>query len=103
MRLRLSVLRQMGKERAIADGKIDGEWLELPDGYDLSNRPLWVRMVGVLSRPTDTGVGDTLARIFSWFGGNQYKRARKAIGRPCNCEKNRKLLNIRYPSVDTSH
>lgn len=98
MRLRLSALRRMGKERAIADGQIDGDWLELPDGYDLNRRPLWVRLVGIFRRPTDTGAGDTLARIFSWFGGNQYKRARKAIGRPCNCGQRQARLNAQFPN-----
>lgn len=45
----------------------------------------------------DAGVGDTLKRRYAKYGGEIYKKLRKSLGSPCNCEKNQSQFNALYP------
>jgi hypothetical protein len=60
-------------------------------------RPLLARRIAALRRPEDAGIGDTLNRIFSKFGGSQFKWFFEAIGIDCGCDDRQSVLNAWYP------
>lgn len=59
--------------------------------------PLLARVVRRLRSDGETGVGDTLKRLISYVGGEWYKAAMEALGRPCGCADRQRWLNQRYP------
>lgn len=59
--------------------------------------PAWATAIQNRRKPGEVGVGDTLARIFSRFGGNAFKRALKRFGVKCGCGARQEAMNAKYP------
>lgn len=59
--------------------------------------PGWADGVALLRAGEDRGVGDTVERWASRFGGTQFKIMAKAVGLPCRCAERRDLWNTLYP------
>jgi hypothetical protein len=57
----------------------------------------WVRYVKLLRKPEDKGVGDTVQRIASKFGGERFKAWAKRLGIPCGCAERQEMWNRIYP------
>ena len=57
----------------------------------------WVHLVRFLRSPSDIGVGDTVQRIATKFGGERFKKWAKRIGIPCGCDKRQAEWNRLYP------
>lgn len=57
----------------------------------------WVRLVRLLRKPQDKGIGDTVARIAARVGGERFKAWSKRIGMPCGCTERQKAWNERWP------
>lgn len=60
-------------------------------------RPRWVRLVRILRKPEDKGVGDTVQRIAATFGGERFKAWAERIGIPCGCTQRQKEWNRVWP------
>jgi hypothetical protein len=60
--------------------------------------PVWARAIARKRIESETGVGDTVARIIAPVGGDVFKVwYRKATGRDCRCLQRQAGLNQRYP------
>lgn len=59
--------------------------------------PAWAQGVALLRAPEDRGVGDTVERWASKFGGAQFKAMSRAVGLPCRCADRREAWNRSYP------
>lgn len=57
----------------------------------------WVRMVKLLRKPEDSGLGDTVQRIAAKFGGERFKAFAKRIGIPCGCSDRQAEWNRLFP------
>lgn len=57
----------------------------------------WVRLVRLLRKSDDDGIGDTVARIAKVFGGERFKAFSKKIGLPCGCSERQAEWNERWP------
>lgn len=62
--------------------------------------PNWTRLVRLLRKPSDKGVGDTVERIATKFGGKRFKLWAKRIGIPCGCARRKNEWNARYSYED---
>lgn len=73
---------------------------EIPDSSPLPEIPKthWlVRRIETFRKPGDIGLGDTVARIFAKFGGDQFKWVFKTLGINCGCEDRQAALNSWFP------
>jgi len=60
--------------------------------------PWWARLLRLLSKRSDRGLGDTLNRLLIFVGGNRYKKWHlQKHGRPCQCNTRQTRLNARFP------
>ena len=59
--------------------------------------PYWARLIASQRIDDDRGVGDTLARLASYVGGEHYKRLMEKLGRGCGCGNRQAMLNRRWP------
>jgi len=60
--------------------------------------PFLVKWIAQRRQPGEIGVGDTVHRLFSQFGGNTLSEAYERLaGRPCGCKDRQAWLNQRYP------
>jgi hypothetical protein len=50
-----------------------------------------------LRKPGEIGLGDTVARIFAKFGGDQFKWISKQLGINCGCNDRQAALNAWFP------
>lgn len=57
----------------------------------------WVRLVRMLRKPEDKGVGDTVQRIAAKFGGERFKAWAERIGIPCGCVARQEEWNRVWP------
>ena len=57
----------------------------------------WVRMVKLLRKPQDAGIGDTIQRIAAKFGGERFKAFAEKIGIPCGCADRQNEWNSKWP------
>lgn len=60
--------------------------------------PRWVRLLQRLSTPEDIGLGATVKRLASKFGGERFKRLTKKLGMPCKCGAREAEWNRLYPN-----
>jgi hypothetical protein len=56
--------------------------------------------IAKLRKPGEKGLGDTVARIFSTFGGNKFKWISKQLGINCGCDDRQADLNAWFPYPD---
>jgi len=64
----------------------------------VSSWPRPARWLYRLRTPSETGVGDTLARLFSRLGAGRVERLyRSIVGGQCGCADRQAYLNERYP------
>lgn len=56
----------------------------------------WVALVRRLRKPEDRGVGDTVQRLASWLGGEQFKKLSQKLGIPCGCTQRQAEWNERW-------
>jgi hypothetical protein len=63
--------------------------------------PLLVRGIARQRIDTDTGVGDTVHRILSKMGGDQFEWVMKRLGIECGCGERQAWLNAVYPYTDS--
>lgn len=75
----------------------DGEPVDLVAAVPSSDWPTWARRLAAMREPTEAGVGDTVARVAGWLGGNLFKRLAAGLGIPCGCDGRRDEWNTRYP------
>lgn len=61
-------------------------------------QPKWIRGLRKLSKPEDIGLGATIKRVVTKFGGERFKAWAKRIGLPCGCTKREKEWNKLYPN-----
>ncbi len=60
--------------------------------------PYLVRWIAQRRIDGEIGVGDTVHRVFSKFGGTALSEAYERLaGRPCGCKDRQAWLNQRYP------
>jgi len=59
--------------------------------------PLLIRGIARQRIESDIGVGDTVHRILSHMGGNQFEWAMERLGIDCGCKSGREWLNRAYP------
>lgn len=59
--------------------------------------PRWVKLVAMLRKPEDKGVGDTVASIAAKMGGDKFKVWAERLKIPCGCSERQDLWNVRYP------
>lgn len=65
--------------------------------------PLWVRAIALLKKSTDSGVGDTVARVVGDFGGDAFKSWHIAtFGVSCSCDVRQESWNTLYSYLATS-
>lgn len=60
--------------------------------------PRWVRLIQLLSKPEDIGLGATVKRIADKFGGERFKQFATKIGIPCGCTEREEEWNLLYPN-----
>jgi len=60
-------------------------------------RPLLIVGISRQRIPSDTGVGDTVERILSKMGGDQFKWVMARLGVDCGCGSRQEWLNRVYP------
>lgn len=70
--------------------------VEVPESIWPDN-PRWVRLVRMLRKPEDSGVGDTVARIAARFGGERFKQWSAKLRIPCGCTDRQAAWNERWP------
>lgn len=68
-----------------------------PDGEPTVVSTAWVRLVKMLRKPEDKGVGDTVQRIAAKFGGERFKAWSKKLGMPCGCTERQEEWNRIWP------
>lgn len=56
-----------------------------------------INRITALKKPNDSGLGDTVERIFAKFGGTQFKWVMDKLGVNCGCEDRKNYLNRVYP------
>lgn len=62
--------------------------------------PLWAKMIRLLRRKPDKGIGDTLERLFKRFGvASGVKWLSQITGHACKCKTRRDGLNISWPYI----
>lgn len=59
--------------------------------------PKWVEVIAIMRMDGEVGVGDTLARILSYAGGEWFKWIAAKAGVNCGCKKRQAALNEEYP------
>jgi hypothetical protein len=59
--------------------------------------PLFIVGISRQRIPSDTGVGDTVERILSRMGGDQFKWVMARLGVDCGCGSRQEWLNRVYP------
>ena len=59
--------------------------------------PLLIRGIQRQRIPSDTGAGDTVERILSKMGGDQFKWVMARLGVDCGCGSRQDWLNRVYP------
>ena len=60
--------------------------------------PGWANLIAVVRSGSDTGIGDTVARVVGPVGGVKFKKWHRLVfGRDCACEKRREQWNAQYP------
>lgn len=58
--------------------------------------PAWVSVIRRLRKPSDRGVGDTVARLLGRFG-ERFKAWSQKLGIPCGCTARQSEWNERWP------
>jgi len=75
--------------------------VEHPAYPSKTNRRYWprlARLVAALRKPGETGVGDTLARVFRLIGAKSMADAYTLLtGQSCGCADRQRKLNERWP------
>jgi hypothetical protein len=59
--------------------------------------PPWASAVALLRADPDVGVGDTIERWATRFGGKQFQMMAAAVGLPCRCAERQAEYNAKYP------
>jgi len=62
------------------------------------NPSKWIKLLKLLSKPEDVGLGATVKRIATKFGGERFKRFADKIGLPCGCTDREIQWNNLYPN-----
>lgn len=62
--------------------------------------PIWAKAVSRCRHSDDTGLGDTVQRILSKVGGEEFKKVSTDLGIPCRCGDRQKAWNELYPYVN---
>jgi hypothetical protein len=62
--------------------------------------PLIIRMIAKRRIETDSGIGDTLERIFARFGGRQFKAVMDRLKINCGCDDRKAALNKWFRYAD---
>jgi hypothetical protein len=57
----------------------------------------WVRVVKLLRKPEDRGIGDTVQRHLATLGGERFKQWAKDVGIPCGCTERQEQWNSIWP------
>lgn len=81
-------------------GSIECDGITLPQSLAPAEEvksSTWVRLVKLLRKPEDQGVGDTVQRIAAKFGGERFKAFSKRIGIPCGCTDRQAAWNQQWP------
>lgn len=119
MKIHLSSLPAAAREHLATFGRIEGDFLEVAHSPEFQAAftatqinalvnpptwPIWAMALTFFKADSDTGLGDTLARIVGPIGGDAYKAwYLETFGRPCGCEARQEDLNLRYPYSKGSH
>lgn len=77
-----------------------------PPKIQVAYRPKWpvlIRVLYFMRQTNDTGVGDTVERIFAKFGGTQFKWLMDRLGVNCGCEDRKQYLNRIFPYAPKLH
>jgi hypothetical protein len=65
---------------------------------ELSEWPIWARVISKFRRQGNVGVGDTVVHL---IGDERSKRFqtwfKRKVGRTCGCAERQQWLNLRYP------
>jgi len=60
--------------------------------------PLHIRLLVLVAKPEDKGIGDVIARVVGPIGGDAFKVwYEKAFGKSCGCSERQETLNQTYP------
>jgi hypothetical protein len=59
--------------------------------------PLWASIAARRRHDDDVGVGDTLQKVATKFGGEQFKAWAAELGIPCGCSTRQQRFNSLYP------
>lgn len=59
--------------------------------------PVLVKLVAVMRKESDRGVGDTVARVIGPAGGDAFKEWMDKLGLNCGCGERQEWLNGLYP------
>jgi hypothetical protein len=63
-------------------------------------RALWPRLARWIERRrinSDMGLGDTVHRLLTRFGGDRFSRLLEQAGLHCGCDRRQAWLNARFP------
>jgi|GEM_PF-3725823 len=69
----------------------------VPPSPSASKWPLIIRGIARRKKPDDRGVGDTIERLLSKMGGDQFAWLMDKLGIDCGCGDRQASLNAWYP------
>lgn len=77
---------------------VDVDHPAYPHPHNQRYWPRLARLVAALRKPGETGVGDTLARVFRLIGAKSMAHAYTLLtGEDCGCSQRQRKLNERWP------
>lgn len=93
------------RQKVSSVGKLEGQFYIFSDDdyaalsvVPKSDWPAWALFFETIRIETDSGVGDTVARLIARLGGDRFKSwFQKTFGKDCGCNDRQALLNSRYP------
>lgn len=78
-----------------------GSWITESPSVEVPSKPSpWPLLIRGIARrriDSDQGVGDTVKRILTKVGGDQFEWVMKRLGIDCGCGSRQAWLNARYP------